>query len=171
MHVTMHIHAQEHIPTNTNTQRPGKTMPPHMCVHADFGKIKTMTHTEAHAPHKILTHTPMGLAPVCLRWYTFLCMYVHGHVHIRSTPAASFSRVLSVYAIAITYSHGCTTTCTHAEPCAHVRGGARACRHMNAAQIPVTLPSSTVILPPAGCWHAGDVQDLAPTWASPVLCK
>lgn len=116
-HACDHAHACTGTRTNTDTQGPGKTMSP-TSVHANFGKKNTMTHAEAHAPHEMLVHTHMGLAPLCLYGYMFLCMYVHGNVHIRSTPAASFSHVLSMYAMAITHAHGCTTTCTHTEPCA-----------------------------------------------------
>lgn len=166
-HVTMHMHAQEHVPTRTHRGQ-AKPCPP-TSVHANFGKKNTMTHAEAHAPHKMLAHTHMGLAPVCLYGYMFLCMYVHGNVHIRSTPAASFSHVLSMYAMAITHAHGCTTTCTHAEPCAHRGTCMYTCE--NCLGTCVTLPSSTVIPPSAGCWYVGDMRDLAPVWTSLVASK
>ena len=132
--MTTDIHAQEHTPTDT--QGPGKTVSPDTSVHASSGKINTTTNAEVRAPHRMLAHARTGLACVCLHRYMFLYMYVHAHTHIRSTPAASFSRVPCVYAMAITHARGCMT-CTHAEPCAHVHGGAHTCTHMNAAQIPV----------------------------------
>jgi len=160
--MTTDIHAQEHTPTDT--QGPGKTVSPDTSVHASSGKINTTTNAEVRAPHRMLAHARTGLACVCLHRYMFLYMYVHAHTHIRSTPAASFSRVPCVYAMAITHARGCMT-CTHAEPCAHVHGGGtHVYTHERCPDTSVTSPSSTVIPPAAGCWHAEDVQDLAPVW-------
>lgn len=39
----------------------------------------------------------MVLPGPCMCWYVFLCMHVHGHMHVWSMPAASFSCVFSVY--------------------------------------------------------------------------
>lgn len=60
-------------------------------------------------------------------------MYVHGHMHVKSVSAASFSHVLSVYAMATTHAHGHAMTCTHTEPCAHMHEVAHVCTHMNTA--------------------------------------
>lgn len=103
--------------------------PPTLCA-CKLWKNTYNDHTEARVPHRMLAHTPTGPAPACLHQYMFLGTHVYGYT-------ASFSCVPSVCAMAITHAHGCTTTCTHAEPCVQMHSRTHACMHVSAAQIPV----------------------------------
>lgn len=97
MHVTVHIHAQERVPTQTHRGQP------HGGMRKDF--VGRMCFSVGHCFYfsKVGMHRDVGghgfawPLRVCVGWYVFLCMYVHGHVHMRSTPAVSFSCVFSVY--------------------------------------------------------------------------
>lgn len=95
MHVTIHIHAQEHVPIQTHRGQPHVGMRKHFvgCMCFSMGHCIFFSKVCVHRRGE----TWFCLAPVCLYWYVFLCMYAHGHMRMRTMPAASFSCVFTVY--------------------------------------------------------------------------